>query len=138
MSWCFLASVRGMFLKQLVWRAICLKKLCFASNLSPFMDKRPKEVNQSRTMIQMMMFREQMAVWKKCLVSLAMFTDFTLKICNRVIRVDRGYNKLHYVLEIQNNMPYRFILWNKWTNNQRQQSKQRPIFMSISTNAFIN
>lgn len=103
----------------------------------PFMDKMPKESNQSRIMLQIMMSGEQKAVWKKVLVSLAMFTDFTFKICDRLIRVDIGDSKLHYVFEIQNNVPYRFILWNKWTNDQRQQSKQRPIFMCISTNAFF-
>lgn len=41
----------------------------------PFMDKRPKETNHSRVVLQIMMFREKMAVWKKLLVSLAMFTD---------------------------------------------------------------
>ena len=45
-----------------------------------FMDKRPKEANQNRVMLQIMMFREKTVVWKKLLVSLAMFAEFGLKI----------------------------------------------------------
>lgn len=36
--------------------------------------------NQSRVVLHIMMFREKTVVWKKFLVSLAMFTDFTLKV----------------------------------------------------------
>lgn len=35
----------------------------------PFMDKMPKESNQSRVVLQIMMSGEQKAVWKKVLVS---------------------------------------------------------------------
>lgn len=56
----------------------------------PFVDKRPKDPNQCRVVLQVMMFREKTVVWKKFLVSLAMFTDFTLKSMKSTHQTGQG------------------------------------------------
>lgn len=84
------------------------------------MDKKAKEGNQNSSVFQIMMFRQITIVGEKAL-GVSDVTWFC-EISHWFVNVDRGYDKLRYVLEIQNKVPCR--LWNKLTNNQRQQSKQ--------------
>lgn len=50
------------------------------------------------------MFWLQFDIWIKLQVSLSVIIDFGLKLSNGLIRMERSYNQLNYILKVKNHL----------------------------------
>lgn len=83
----------------------------------PQQSQRAKQTNKGRVMRDKIMFWKWSFIRKNFLESLTVIKNLTLQKSNGVVCMDRANNQLNNILQIKEQVPGRFILRNKMSND---------------------